>query len=101
RVGGVVGKKLWGLTASHNGSGQNSHQVICITHLPQIASYGDMHFHIRKAIVDDRTVTQAELLKDKKRIEELAGMLGAVTEINRASAKEMLEGVKEEKEHQK
>lgn len=97
RIGGVVGKKLWGLTALHNSSGQNSHQVICITHLPQIASYGDLHFHIRKAIVDDRTVTQAELLQDKKRIEELAGMLGSVTDINRASAREMLEGVEQEK----
>ncbi len=97
RVGTTVGKKLWGLTASQNGASAHTHQVICITHLPQIAAFGDTHYHIRKAIVDDRTTTQAEMLQDKKRIEELAGMLGAVTDINRASAKEMLGAVKKEK----
>jgi DNA repair protein RecN (Recombination protein N) len=97
RVGGVVGKKLWGLTASLNGSGASAHQVICITHLPQIASYGDAHFHIRKTIVDDRTVTEADMLKEKQRVEELAGMLGAVTDTNRKSAREMLNEVAKEK----
>lgn len=97
RIGGVVGKKLWALTASQNGTGHHAHQVLCITHLPQIASYGDAHFHIRKAIVDERTITQADVLKDKHRIEELAGMLGAVTETNRASAREMLREVSREK----
>jgi DNA repair protein RecN (Recombination protein N) len=97
RIGGVVGKKLWGLTCSQNGSGHHAHQVICITHLPQIASYGDAHFHIRKAIIEDRTLTQADVLKDTQRVEELAGMLGAVTDINRASAMEMLTEVDKEK----
>lgn len=97
RVGGVVGKKLWGLTVSANGSPQQAHQVICITHLPQIASYGDAHFHIRKAIVKDRTVTTAVVLQDKQRIEELAGMLGAVTDTTRASAQEMLATVDKDK----
>lgn len=97
RVGGVVGKKLWGLTCAVNGASQHAHQVLCITHLPQIASYGDAHFHIRKAIIDDRTVTQAQILQDNERIQELAGMLGAVTEINRASAREMLREVEKGK----
>lgn len=102
RVGGVVGKKLWGLTVSQNGAAQNgaapnAHQVVCITHLPQIASYGDTHFHIRKAIVDDRTITQAHVLQEQERIRELAGMLGAVTDTNRASAAEMLGEVAREK----
>lgn len=97
RIGGVVGKKLWGLTASLNGAAQHSHQVICITHLPQIAAFGDEHFHIRKTIVDERTTTQAQVLKEKQRVEELAGMLGAETETNRASAREMLDGVAKEK----
>lgn len=97
RVGGVVGKKLWGLTASVNGSGHHAHQVICITHLPQIASYGDAHFHIRKVIIDDRTTTQAHVLEAQERIQELAGMLGSVTDTNRASAKEMLKQVSQEK----
>lgn len=97
RVGGIVGKKLWGLTTSQNGAGHNVHQVICVTHLPQIASYGDAHFHIRKAIVDDRTITLAEMLHPKQRIEELAGMLGAVTDTNRASARELLQQVDKDK----
>lgn len=97
RIGGVVGKKLWGLTASQNGTGHYAHQVLCITHLPQIASYGDAHFHIRKAIIDDRTITQADVLKDKHRIEELASMLGAATDTNRASAKELLQQVSRDK----
>ncbi len=97
RVGGVVGRKLWGLTASQNGTGHHAHQVICITHLPQIASYGDTHFHIRKKIIEERTVTQADMLKDKQRVEELAGMLGSNTDTNRASAREMLKQVDKEK----
>lgn len=97
RIGGVVGKKLWGLTCSQNGTAHHSHQVLCITHLPQIASYGDAHFHIRKAIVDDRTITQAEVLRDQQRVDELAGMLGAVTDTNRASAQELLTQVALEK----
>ncbi len=98
RVGGVVGKKLWELTCSPNGAPHYAHQVICITHLPQIASYADAHFQIRKAIVDDRTVTQAQILKDRQRVEELAGMLGAVTDTNRASARELLNQVAKEKD---
>jgi DNA repair protein RecN (Recombination protein N) len=95
RVGSVVGKKLWGLTVTSNGA--NTHQVLCITHLPQIASYGDAHFHLRKDIVHDRTVTQVRVLEDKQRVDELAGMLGALTETNRASAREMLTVVNKEK----
>jgi DNA repair protein RecN (Recombination protein N) len=95
RTGGIVGKKLWGLTASHNGS--SHHQVICVTHLPQIASYGDTHFHIRKQVVDERTITQVQQLKEKRRVDELAQMLGAETETTRASAREMLEEVTAEK----
>src|SRR5581483_5207794 len=99
RIGNIVGKKLWALTTLANGAMQNAHQVICITHLPQIAAYGDEHFHIRKAIVGERTITQAEILKDKTRIAELAGMLGAETDTNRASAREMLAEVAKEKGH--
>ncbi len=83
RVGAVVGKKLWDLTAPH------THQVICITHLPQIAAYGDEHFHIRKQVVGEHTVTHAQALEAQARLDELAGMLGAVTDTNRASAQEL------------
>lgn len=99
RIGGVVGKKLWGLTASpiNSTNSHPNHQVLCITHLPQIASFGDAHFHIRKEIVGERTVTQVCALRDQQRIDELAGMLGAVTDTNRKSIKEMLKGVAREK----
>lgn len=97
RIGNVVGKKLWALTVSRNGTAHHAHQVLCITHLPQIASYGDAHFHIRKAVIDERTITQADVLKDKHRIDELAGMLGAVTDTNRTSAQEMLQQVSRDK----
>ncbi len=96
RTGGIVGRKLWGLTASANGT--RPHQVICVTHLPQIASYGDAHFHIRKEISGDRTVTQVNKLKEKRRVDELAQMLGAATEKTRQSAEEMLRESEQAKE---
>lgn len=100
RTGNIVGKKLWGLTDTRRvGAVDGSaHQVICITHLPQIASYGDAHYHIRKEIVDERTVTQVRLLKEKQRVEEIAQMLGASTETNRASARELLTQVNLDKQ---
>jgi DNA repair protein RecN (Recombination protein N) len=83
RVGAVVGEKLWKLTASH--------QVFCITHLPQLAAYGDAHFRIEKQVVAGRTITTARLLKGEERQEELASMLGSVTESSLNSAAEMVE----------
>lgn len=68
RVGSVVGRKLRGLT--------HKHQVLCITHLPQIAAYGDSHFHIHKELLHNRTVTQVEQLDEQGRIAELASMIG-------------------------
>lgn len=92
RVGGVVGKKLWGLTgdANLNGSDNWQHQVICITHLPQIASYGDMHYNIHKQVEGDRTFTRVRDLADADRVNELAQMLGTMTDLTRSSAEEML-----------
>ena len=89
RVGGVVGHKLWGLTRG-DGDLVRCHQVLCVTHLPQLASYGDMHLHVSKGVVGGRTVTSVEALEGKALEEEMAGMLGAVTELTRASAVEML-----------
>jgi DNA repair protein RecN (Recombination protein N) len=70
RVGDVVGRKLWGLTAPAG------HQVIVVTHLPQLAGYGDGHFHVSKQTVDGRTRTTVTLLDSDGRVEELAAMLG-------------------------
>jgi DNA repair protein RecN (Recombination protein N) len=101
RVGSVVGQKLWGLTQG-NGDGQakpggSRHQVLCVTHLPQLAGYGDLHLQVRKGIVDGRTVTGVHRLEGKEREQELAGMLGAVTDRTQASAREMLEASQQDK----
>jgi len=89
RVGSVVGQKLWALTVGDGGKARD-HQVLCVTHLPQLASYADLHFHVRKGVVGDRTVTSVQSLDGEERERELAGMLGAITEQTRASAREMV-----------
>lgn len=91
RTGGIVGNKLWALTpTSAHPESITPHQVICVTHLPQIAAFGDMHFQIRKEIQGERTVTQLHELKGPDRVDELAQMLGAATATTRQSAEEML-----------
>jgi DNA repair protein RecN (Recombination protein N) len=67
-------------------------QVLCVTHLPQVAARGDQHFVVSKATVDGRPVSRIERLERKARIEELARMLGGVeiTETTRKHAREML-----------
>ncbi len=89
RVGTVVGQKLWGLTVGDGGKVRN-HQVLCVTHLPQLACYGDLHLRVRKGVVGDRTVTSVEPVDGKEREQELGAMLGALTEQTWASAREML-----------
>jgi DNA repair protein RecN (Recombination protein N) len=96
RVGAVVGQKLWALTAG-DGQAAHPHQVLCVTHLPQLASYGDQHLQISKGIVGDRTVTEAHLLEGEAREEEIAAMLGAITDRTHASAREMLASSEEDK----
>ena len=66
----VVGSKLSELATRH--------QVICITHLPQIAKFGSHHFRITKKVLDGRTLTMIEPLDGDDRIAELARMLGGV-----------------------
>jgi len=89
RVGSVVGRKLWGLTVGDGGKVRD-HQVLCVTHLPQLASYGDWHFRVQKGIVGERTVTDVQSLAGEGREQELAGMLGTITDRTQASAREML-----------
>lgn len=86
--GGVaekVGEKIKALAAHH--------QVICITHLPQIAKFGDQHYKIEKMVTKGRTSTGIVPLSDEQRIYELARMLGGtkLTETTLAHAREMLE----------
>ena len=99
RIGAVVGQKLWGLTVG-DGDKARDHQVLCVTHLPQLASYGDVHFHVRKGVVGERTVTNVDVVDGKDRETELAGMLGTLTEQTRASAREMLLASQRDKKRQ-
>jgi len=89
RVGSTVGQKLWGLSQNH--------QVVCITHLPQLAGYGDAHFKVDKASEGERTITHVTPLNDKARVDELAQMLGASGDGAIKSAKEILKNVAAEK----
>ncbi len=56
-----------------------SHQVLCITHLPQIAAFADAHYRVDKHTKKGRTITRVVRLSDEERIEELARMLGGAT----------------------
>jgi len=84
-VAEVVGKKLSSL-ARH-------HQVICITHLPQIAKFGDHHFRISKRVSDGRTSTTIKRLSETERVKEIARMLGGekITRATLDHAHEMLD----------
>ena len=86
RVGGVVGQKLWTLGRAH--------QVMCITHLPQLAAYGDQHFQVQKVSREGRTVTAVQQMKGNDRMLELAQMLGEVSEGTLQSAMEILQAAK-------
>ncbi|MCH5332826.1 MAG: hypothetical protein J1D89_02610, partial [Agathobacter sp.] len=68
-----------------------SHQIICITHLPQIASMADSHFLIEKSVEHQSTVSRIRRLAEEDSVEELARMLGGVeiTDAVRNNAREM------------
>ncbi len=72
RVGGTVGEKLWSLGRQH--------QVMVITHLPQLAVFGDQHWQVQKVVENGRTLTRVSRLAGEPRTLELAQMLGDVTE---------------------
>ncbi len=132
RVGGTVGRKLWGLTRSQESGdrrqgtgdrGQQSgvrasssaaiqhtcnpqpaiqhpaigHQVLCITHLPQLAAYGDAHFHVTKRVAGERTITEVRTLAADDRVAELAQMMGADSAAGRTSVAEMMAEVEDAK----
>ncbi|MGE0784449.1 MAG: DNA repair protein RecN [Sandaracinaceae bacterium] len=68
------------------------HQVICVTHLAQIAVYGDRHYRVEKAVKDGRTTSRIRALTEKERKEEIARMVGGleITASTRRTAAEML-----------
>jgi len=84
RIGGIVGSKLWGL--AHRGN----HQVLCVTHLPQIAGFAECHYHVDKYVADNRTHTSVRTLTGDEQVDELAQMLGGLSESTRESARELL-----------
>ncbi|HLH78605.1 MAG TPA: DNA repair protein RecN [Candidatus Binataceae bacterium] len=83
-VAQVVGRKLKELARYH--------QVLCVTHLPQIASFADRHFLVEKEEVNTMTVSRVSQLDGGRRVEELARMLGgeAISERFRRAARELL-----------
>ncbi len=83
RVGLVVGFKLWHL-------GRN-HQVFCVTHLPQLAAFGDEHYQVQKLIQGNRTLTRVERLSGEPQLLELSQMLGEVGEGTLRSAHELMQ----------
>lgn len=81
RIGIVVGEKLWRLAKFH--------QVFCITHLPQLAAFGNHHYAVKKHIVDGRTTTRVLSLEGETRITELAEMMGDVSDGTLHTAREL------------
>ena len=85
RSGEILGKKLWGLGRQH--------QVICITHLSQIAVFADAHFGVHKELAGERTLTMLQNLDGDARIKELTVMLSGpeYTVTSTKNAKELVQ----------
>ncbi|MFA5324327.1 MAG: DNA repair protein RecN [Smithella sp.] len=83
-VAEIVGRKLKEVSSNH--------QVICITHLPQIACFGEKHLYVSKKVVKGRTITSVNELDNEQKIEEISRMLGGVnvTAKTREHAREMI-----------
>lgn len=82
RVGAAVGEKLWRLSRNH--------QVICVTHLPQLAAFRDAHFSVTKIVLNDRTETGLRLLNEEESAREIAMVLGGAGAENLQAAKAMI-----------
>jgi DNA repair protein RecN (Recombination protein N) len=70
-----------------------SHQILCVTHLPQVAAQGNQHFKVSKSQSGDKTLSQLNVLSRNERVEEIARMLGGatITDTTRRHARELLE----------
>jgi len=82
RIGAIIGKQLWSLSQTH--------QVLCITHLPPLAGYGDAHFKVQKEVNGERTRTTVHHLDGNSRVEEIVDMLGGQDESVRETALSLL-----------
>lgn len=87
KVAQTVAEKLYNISVGK--------QVIAVTHLPQLASFADTHFLISKSVVDRKTLTSLVVLDDAGRVEEVSRLAGAVTEIGKMHAKQMIENANE------
>ncbi|MFC1955303.1 DNA repair protein RecN [Chloroflexota bacterium] len=92
RSGEIIGKKLWALAQNH--------QVICVTHLPQIAAFADAHYRVLKEASSDRTLSKLDNLNAESRLNEIAAMLGGTqyTETSLDNARELIQKAKAWKE---
>jgi DNA repair protein RecN (Recombination protein N) len=86
RIGAVVGGKLWGLARDH--------QVLVVTHLPQLAGFADQHLKVYKIVEGERTLALVAPLDEAGRVAELAEMLGPETESAAQGAREILDYVR-------
>ena len=82
RVGSIVGEKLWLLSRNH--------QILCITHLPQLAAYYDAHFHVSKQLSDGRTRTLVKQLQPEESLREMAQLMGGDSPENRRASGAMI-----------
>jgi DNA repair protein RecN (Recombination protein N) len=84
RSGEIIGKKLSSLAQNH--------QVVCVTHLPQIAAFADAHFSVHKELAGARTLSRLESLEDEARLKEMAIMLAGAhyTETALTNARELM-----------
>ena len=83
----TVGRKIRELSSRY--------QILCVTHLAQIAAFADHHYHIEKLLVDGRSVTRIDVLLGDERVEELVRMMSGsrVTDAARQHVKELLSGI--------
>jgi DNA repair protein RecN (Recombination protein N) len=88
---GISGKTAWKVSEKL-GALSRSHQIICITHLPQIAAMADSHYKIAKQAVNNKTETNIVLLDEIETVDELARMLGSdeITDTVRENARELI-----------
>ena len=95
---GISGKTAWKVSEKLGHLAQ-SHQIICITHLPQIAAMADNHYKIAKQAVDNKTVTDIVQLNGTETVDELARMLGSdeITDTVRENARELIATARKKK----
>lgn len=95
---GISGKTAWKVSEKL-GTLAQSHQIICITHLPQIAAMADSHYKISKQAVKNKTVTDITQLNETETVDELARMLGSdeITDTVRENARELITTARKKK----